>query len=119
MDLGLTGKVALVTGAGRGIGAAIARTLAQAGALVVVNYLRNAASAAQVEAQCQQGGGGWAYQADVTDTTAVQAMVQAVLKEEMGEDDKKLWAERAVHGVNAVFPEVEHSNWPTELAPFS
>ncbi len=46
-------------------------------------------------------------------TVSVHRLVQAVLKEEMGEDDKKLWAERAVHGVNAVFPEVEHSNWPT------
>jgi 3-oxoacyl-[acyl-carrier protein] reductase len=79
--LNLQGRVALVTGAGRGIGAAIAQSLAQAGALVVVNYLSNAQAAAQVEAQCQQGGGGWAYQADVTDASAVQAMVQAVLQE--------------------------------------
>ncbi len=79
--INLQGRVALVTGAGRGIGAAIARSLAQAGALVVVNYLRNAQAAAQVEADCQQGGGGWAYQADASDAAAVHAMVQDVLKE--------------------------------------
>ena len=49
--MNFTGKVVLVTGASRGIGAAIARAFAQEGALVIVNYLQNVAAAEAVVAQ--------------------------------------------------------------------
>jgi 3-oxoacyl-[acyl-carrier protein] reductase len=55
--INLTGKVALVTGASRGIGRACAIKLAGLGAKVVVNYNKNAAAAEQVVAETKQKGG--------------------------------------------------------------
>lgn len=75
-------QTVLVTGASRGIGAAIARAFAAEGAMVVVNYLRNAEAAERVAEECRSlGGDGWAVQADVTDEGAVRAMVERVAEE--------------------------------------
>jgi len=80
-DKELSGKVAIVTGAGRNIGRAIARHLAAAGALVVVNVRTNKAEADAVVKEIEAGGGkAIAVVADVADPTAVEAMAEAALK---------------------------------------
>jgi 3-oxoacyl-[acyl-carrier protein] reductase len=66
MSNSLTGKVALITGASRGIGQAVARRLAREGAAIAVNYFRNKAEAQKLVAEIEKSGGkGWAVQADV------------------------------------------------------
>jgi len=80
-DKELAGKVAIVTGAGRNIGRAIARHLAAAGAAVVVNVRTNKAEADAVVKEIEAGGGkAIAVVADVADPAAVEAIAQAALK---------------------------------------
>ena len=80
----LRGRTALVTGGSRGIGAAIARSLAEAGAAVAVNYRERAGEAnALVKAIAKEGGRAIAIAADVSQSDAVAGMVQRV-KSELG-----------------------------------
>lgn len=68
----LAGQKALVTGAGRGIGAGCAKALALAGAQVMVNYLGDSAEALKVAADITAAGGqASAFEADVSDEAAV------------------------------------------------
>ena len=83
----LFGQVALVTGASRGIGAAIAVALAKAGASVAINYLHNHDRAQAVVESCRTyGSRAVAIQADVTDFQAVERLMEATVKE-LGEPD--------------------------------
>lgn len=85
-SMGLRGKVVLVTGGSRGIGAAIALAFAREGATVVVNYLSNDEAAARTVDAClaagkDAGGDAWAVKADVGSLQAVQAMVDGIVLE--------------------------------------
>src|ERR1700688_3397399 len=80
----LHGRTALVTGGSRGIGAAIVRSLARAGAAVAVNYRERVGEAnALVNAIGETGGHAIAIAADVSQSDAVAQMVQRV-KSELG-----------------------------------
>jgi len=77
----LEGKVAVVTGASRGIGRAIALKLAEEGAKVVVNYSGSQAKAEEVVAMIQENGGeAIAVQASVSQTEEVTALMDAAVK---------------------------------------
>lgn len=76
MSTPISGQTVIVTGAGRGLGAAIAAAFAREGAQVAVNY-RQSAEAAHALAQ-RLGPRALAVQADVTDPAAVRAMVDEV-----------------------------------------
>ena len=75
----LSGKVVLVTGASRGIGAAAAKRLAESGATVVVNYLTKGDLAeAVLRAVEESGARGMVFQADVTKRDQVDTMIKAI-----------------------------------------
>jgi NAD(P)-dependent dehydrogenase (short-subunit alcohol dehydrogenase family) len=75
----LKGRVALVTGGGRDVGAAISKMLAANGAAVVVNYHGSKADAENVVSEIEKAGGkAKAYQADVSDAAVVKDMVARV-----------------------------------------
>jgi 3-oxoacyl-[acyl-carrier protein] reductase len=78
----VTGRTALVTGASRGLGRAIALRLAREGAAVGVNYREQAAAAEAVAGEIRAGGGrALAVRADVGDVTQVREMVARVASE--------------------------------------
>ncbi len=85
--MNVEGRIALVTGGSRGIGRAIALTLARAGADVAVNYLQDGEAAAAVVAEIGElGRRAFAMQADVRDLAQVKVMAKR-MSEELGVPD--------------------------------
>lgn len=77
--MSLSGKIALVTGASRGIGHAIALRLAREGATVVAHYGRNAALAAEVVAEIERAGGNaFTLGADLAEREGPQRLIEAL-----------------------------------------
>src|SRR6266705_3093834 len=77
MSKNLEGKIALITGGSRGIGAAIAKRLAADGANVAITYSRGADAAASVVKEIEGAGGkAIAIQADAADAEAIKGAVE-------------------------------------------
>jgi len=78
----LEGKIALITGSSRGIGAAIAKDLAANGASVIINYRSNGAAADEVVSEIVDAGGqAVAKQADVSDFDQASKLITGIKKE--------------------------------------
>ena len=77
----LNGKIAIVTGASRGIGKAIAQKLAARGATVIINYNGSEARALEVKASIKaEGGSADVYRCDVSDFSGCEAFIHHVIK---------------------------------------
>jgi NAD(P)-dependent dehydrogenase (short-subunit alcohol dehydrogenase family) len=112
VDLGLRDKIALVTGAGRGIGRRIALTLADEGAHVVVNDLDAATAKAVADEVRAKGRRALAAPADITDAAAVAAMVEAAVAEFGGVD---VLVNNAGIVTERLFVESEPKEWRKEV----
>jgi 3-oxoacyl-[acyl-carrier protein] reductase len=105
----LNGKVAIVTGAGRNIGRAIALALAEGGASVVVNARSNRAEAEAVAREIESGGGkALVHVGDVADAAAVQAMADAAVNKFGGID---ILINNAALRQEKSFAEMSYAEW--------
>jgi 3-oxoacyl-[acyl-carrier protein] reductase len=105
----LTGKVAVVTGAGRNIGRAIALALAQGGASIVVNARSNRAEADDVAREVEAAGGrALVHTGDVADAAAVRAMADAAV-EQFGHID--ILVNNAALRREKPFNEMSYAEW--------
>ena len=110
----LEGRTALVTGASRGIGRAIALALAEEGADVAINYVSNEAAAAAVVEEVQaRGRQGMLARADVGDFPDTYAMAHSVIRE-FGHID--ILVNNAGVTSDKTFVNMDHSTWRKVLA---
>lgn len=118
MDLGISGRVALVTGAGRGIGLEICKTLAAEGVRVAVNDLFEERAQEGTDEIAKAGGSAMGVAADVTDGDSVLAMVRRVAEEFGGVDIlvnnagiPAVTARDAVPSTGGLFAGSERAQW--------
>src|ERR1700722_5863547 len=105
----LTGKVAIVTGAGRNIGRAIALTLAEAGASILINARSNRTEAAAVAREIVSiGGRALVHIGDVSDPKAVQVMADAAL---LGFSRIDILVNNAALRREKPFAEMDYGEW--------
>ena len=105
----LTGKVAVITGAGRNIGRAIALTLAEGGASIVVNARSNRTEAEAVVGEIISAGGkALVHIGDVADPKAVAAMADAAVKQFGGID---ILVNNAALRREKSFAEMDYAEW--------
>jgi glucose 1-dehydrogenase len=110
----LAGKVAIVTGAGTGIGYAIAQLFAQNGAAVAINYLRHGDDAQKLARRIEADGGkAISLEADVSDANAVETLV-ATTVETFGKLD--ILINNAGIEQSQPLLEIEEANWDRTLA---
>ncbi len=117
MDVGalysLSGEVAVVTGAGRGIGEGIARVLASAGASVVLAARRTAEIEAVAKSIREEGGQAIAVTTDVTDDDSVEALARAA-RDEFGRLD--IWVNNAGGSpIQAPLVDLPREEWDANL----
>jgi 3-oxoacyl-[acyl-carrier protein] reductase len=109
MSKELTGKVAVVTGAGRNIGRAIALTLAEGGASVLVNARSNRTEAEAVAREVEAAGGkAIVHIGDVADAKSVQAMADAAVRQ-LGRID--ILVNNAALRREKSFAEMDYAEW--------
>ncbi len=109
MRVDLGGKVAVVTGGSRGIGAAIAKTMASAGASVLVLYRQNEAAAQGLVAEIGAvGGTAWSQQMDVRDAQAVASTIEGLAAREGRLD---ILVNNAGVVRDALVPEMSEEDW--------
>src|SRR3981189_1794125 len=109
----LAGRVALVTGGGRDVGAGISQALAEAGSSVAVNFHSSRDGAEAVVAQIEQAGGkAKAYQADIANLEAVRRMVAAVKADFGGLD---ILVKNAGLGIRKGFGEPTPEDWHRQI----
>jgi len=110
----LQGKIALVTGASRGIGRAIAKLFAEEGAKVVINYSRSEKEAASLAEEIkQQGGEALLVKADVSQAQEVKEMIKKVA-DEFGRID--ILVNNAGILIQSPFLESTEEMWDTMMA---
>src|SRR6266480_4477054 len=113
MRVDLTGRVALVTGASRGIGRAIAEALARAGATVCVNYRQQHDRAKETLQSIEAAGGhAFVHQADVSQRDAATALVAAVVERAGGLD---ILVNNAGISREGLFLEMSDEEWKSVL----